>query len=326
MNDDILVSVCCMTYNHEKYIKQTLDGFVNQKTNFKFEVLVHDDASTDNTQKIIKEYEKKYPNIIKGIYEKENQYSKVGKILPLVLGKIKGKYFALCEGDDYWCDENKLQMQVDIMEKDENITLCFHDSKIITDSNQNVEKFFWSQKYDGYIPTEMFIEEGGQFCPTASLMFRSKNMKKLPDYYMKSSVGDYPLQVYNSSCGKSYYINKKMCAYRYIINGNSWSSNFNKYIEKRISNHLNEIEWLLMFNEETSEKYKKSVYKRICFNYINLINLDKKNKKDYLKKYKNYSKIIGSKSKMKNKYLIFKALFPKKIKKFIKKIIGKENE
>lgn len=75
MNDDIMVSICCITYNQVEYLKDALDGFLKQKTNFKYEVIIHDDASTDGTTEIIKEYEKKYPNIIKPIYEKENQYS-----------------------------------------------------------------------------------------------------------------------------------------------------------------------------------------------------------------------------------------------------------
>lgn len=117
-NKNLLVSIQCCTYNQDKYISDALDGFLLQKTTFPFEVIVHDDASTDRTADIIREYEKKYPDIIKPIYEKENQYSKHdGSLSKIVQNASKGKYIAFCEGDDYWIDENKLQMQVDFLEK-----------------------------------------------------------------------------------------------------------------------------------------------------------------------------------------------------------------
>ena len=115
--DEIMVSICCLTYNHEPYIRDCLEGFVNQKTNFKFEVIIHDDASTDKTADIIREYESKYPDIIKPIYQTENQYSqgiKFGK--KYIYPKMRGKYVAFCEGDDYWCDNNKLQKQFDFFD------------------------------------------------------------------------------------------------------------------------------------------------------------------------------------------------------------------
>ena len=98
-----LVSICCITYNHAPYIRQCLDGFMMQQTNFTFEVLIHDDASTDGTADIIREYESKYPDIIKPIYQTENQYSKGVKVSATFnFPRAKGKYIAMCEGDDYW--------------------------------------------------------------------------------------------------------------------------------------------------------------------------------------------------------------------------------
>lgn len=115
MTKNILVSISCITYNHEPYIRECLDGFIMQKTDFAFEVLIHDDASTDKTADIIREYEAKFPNLIKPIYQTENQFSKkVGSInAKFNYPRAKGKYIALCEGDDYWTDPLKLQKQVD---------------------------------------------------------------------------------------------------------------------------------------------------------------------------------------------------------------------
>ncbi len=116
-DNEIMVSIVCDAYNHEKYIADALEGFVMQKTNFAFEILVHDDASTDRTAEIIRDYEKRYPNLIKPIYETENQYSKQdGSLERIQFGRVKGKYTAMCEGDDYWTDPLKLQKQFDAME------------------------------------------------------------------------------------------------------------------------------------------------------------------------------------------------------------------
>lgn len=123
----LLVSVCCLTYNHASYIRQCLDGCLMQKTNFSIEILIHDDASTDGTQDIIREYEARYPEIIKPIYQKENQYSKGVKVdLIYNFSRAKGKYIALCEGDDYWTDPLKLQKQVDFLETHPDYVMCSH--------------------------------------------------------------------------------------------------------------------------------------------------------------------------------------------------------
>jgi glycosyltransferase involved in cell wall biosynthesis len=117
MNNLPLVSICTITYNHAPFIRQCLDGFLMQKTNFPFEVLIHDDASTDGTEEIIREYEAKYPELIKPLYEKENQYLKGRRGSKIFnFPRARGKYIALCEGDDYWTDPLKLQKQVEFLE------------------------------------------------------------------------------------------------------------------------------------------------------------------------------------------------------------------
>ena len=139
-NKDLpLVSICCITYNHEPYIRQCLDGFMMQKTNFSFEVLIHDDASTDKTQDIIREYEAKYPDIIKPIYQKENQYSKgISVTKTFNYPRVKGKYIAMCDGDDYWIDPYKLQKQVDYLEAHSDCGLV-HTNFCITNVSKNVK-------------------------------------------------------------------------------------------------------------------------------------------------------------------------------------------
>lgn len=135
MDNKILVSIKCTVYNHEPYIRQCLEGLVMQKTDFRFEAIVHDDASTDGSAAIIREYAEKYPDIIKPIYETENQYSKRdGSLSRIMNAHMHGKYIAFCEGDDYWTDPLKLQKQVGWLEEHDDYVmshsncLCFHQS------------------------------------------------------------------------------------------------------------------------------------------------------------------------------------------------------
>lgn len=125
---NITVSICCITYNHAKFIKQCLDGFLMQQTNFEYEILIHDDASDDGTQDIIKKYQEKYPEIIKPIYQKENQYSQgISRFnTKYNFPRAKGIYIATCEGDDYWTDPLKLQKQVDFLEANPAFILTHH--------------------------------------------------------------------------------------------------------------------------------------------------------------------------------------------------------
>lgn len=129
MNDDIMVSIYCMAYNHEKYIRQTFESLLKQNTDFKYEVIVHDDASTDKTAEIIREYEEKYPEIFKAIYQKENQYSKGVKVFDTFIAPvIRGRYVAVCEGDDFWTDAEKLALQVKFLEKHPDYSACVHQT------------------------------------------------------------------------------------------------------------------------------------------------------------------------------------------------------
>ena len=150
------VVIACITYNHEAYLRDALNGFVMQKTDFPFVAIVHDDASTDNTAKIIKEFAEKYPNIILPIYEKENQYSKKNGnpagIMRSAMLATGAKYIALCEGDDFWMDPNKLQIQIDLMQKDPKITLSFHSVLEKYESSPNttrIRKLIENREYSG---------------------------------------------------------------------------------------------------------------------------------------------------------------------------------
>lgn len=162
-----LVSICCLTYNHAKYVRQCIDGFLMQKTSFPIEILVHDDASTDGTDVILQEYESKYPNIIFPIYETENKYSNGyrGRMdIVFNYSRARGKYIASCEGDDYWTDPLKLQKQVDFMESHPEYSICFHRCQHLYEKTGKFTKdncgFLFKQGQTGVdVSIDMFFKE-----------------------------------------------------------------------------------------------------------------------------------------------------------------------
>ena len=170
----LLVSIQCLVYNHEPYLRQCLDGFVMQKTNFKFEAIVHDDVSTDNSAAIIREYAEKYPDIIKPIFETENQYSKHdGSLDKIMADACNGKYIALCEGDDYWIDPLKLQKQVDFMESNIAFSMCFHMVDIRSEGNMEKVQYFEQLEDREYSPNESGLFQHVQCSIVLKLMLGS---------------------------------------------------------------------------------------------------------------------------------------------------------
>ncbi len=133
---DVVVSVCCITYNHEKFIAEALDGFLMQKTKFKFEIIIGEDCSTDNTREIVEEYMRKYPDILRLVTHTQNVGAIKNQIR--ILNAAKGKYIALCDGDDYWTDPFKLQKQVDFMESHKDCAICCHYTRVINEAGELV--------------------------------------------------------------------------------------------------------------------------------------------------------------------------------------------
>lgn len=209
MSELPLVSISCITYNHEKYIRDALEGFLIQKTSFPIEILIHDDASTDETVRIIKEYEAKYPDLVKPIYQIENQYSKGVKISATYnFPRARGKYIALCEGDDYWTDPLKLQKQVNFLEANPEYSLCFHNATMIYEDNQESRDFrnIETREYTG----EEILKEWT--IPTASVVFRKAMYEPLnhPDFM----YGDIILFLSLAEKGKLWGSKEIMSIYR----------------------------------------------------------------------------------------------------------------
>lgn len=231
--DGIEVSIICNTYNHVDYIRKTLDSFLMQKTTFKFEILIHDDASTDGTCEIIKEYEEMYPNIVKPIYQKENQFSKGSHITTTYqIPRAQGKYLAFCEGDDYWTDNNKLQVQYDFLEKNSLYVGCVHKYKVVDQYGKSIHiKTFAEYEKAGVYDLKMFQN---QELPSQLATYFVRNIFDQNDLYHIDILldigiqGDVILNIFWLSKGPFYRLDTIMSAYRFVmdINGKSWSSRY----------------------------------------------------------------------------------------------------
>jgi glycosyltransferase involved in cell wall biosynthesis len=266
ISKDILVSICCLTYNHELYIRQCLDSFLMQITDFPYEVLVHDDASIDNTSIIIREYETKFPNIIKPIYQSENKYSKHNGIsITYQFPRAKGKYIAMCEGDDYWTDKYKLQKQVDFLNKNQDFTMCCHNVKIIYEPDwkgDKKERFLQPVIISGF---EDILDN--HFIPTNSLMFRNGLIDIWPEWLSSKNMisGDIPLELMLAYHGKCYYMNDQMAVKR--INGGGLTANK----KRKMANSYFRYELLYYINKYTNKKYKKIILSKMIRKYPNVI-------------------------------------------------------
>lgn len=267
------VTVYCLAYNHEKYIRYTLDGFVNQKTTFPFKVVVHDDASTDSTARIIREYTEKYPDIFFPIFQKENQYSKKKRIAyEFIQPLVEGKYMAICEGDDYWCDPYKLQAQYDYMLANPGCSLVVHNTERINENGERLGVLFNSAKYDYDISTDEIIEAGGggRF-HTSSFFIEKACFYSRPESFFIRGLGDYPLAIWASLCGNVHFLSGIMSLYRENSLG-SWSDK-NKNINADIMNKEQLILGLKKMDEYTKYKYHHSFKKQIIFKEYQIIKL-----------------------------------------------------
>lgn len=209
----MMVSISCLSYNQAPYIRQCLDSFLMQQTDFPFEILIHDDASTDGTIAIIEEYASKYPDKIFPIIQTENQFSKGvrGIMAKYNFPRAKGKYIALCEGDDYWTDPQKLQKQVDFLEGNPNFSLCFHDARDIFQDGSVAEKTYCSPLKKQVFTTQDIV--GFINIPTVSVMFRN-SLATYKESCLLTPIGDWPLYMLLSKFGNFYFIKEEMGMYR----------------------------------------------------------------------------------------------------------------
>lgn len=249
-----LVSVLCLTYNQVGYIEQMLNSILSQVTNFSFEVLIHDDASTDGTLNILNEYARKYP-CIRCFPETVNQNDnrELDYVRDILLPCAAGKYIAFCEGDDYWIDTYKLQKQVDLMSRRSECSMVCGRAVVIDGVTGDELGDF------GYGPDNLVLSFedllGHWEVPTGSTFFRKSDaFAYYSDWTFPKPVGDFPRAAYLASIGQVYYLGDYLTAYRYSVPG-SWTTDMKRCRNKRISNSIQWLKMLFEIDCRLKEKY-----------------------------------------------------------------------
>ena len=274
----LMVSIWCLTYNHEPYIRQCLEGFVMQKTNFCFEAVVHDDASTDGTATIVREYAEKYPDIIKPIFETENQYSKNDGSLDRIFEEsCKGKYIALCEGDDYWIDPLKLQKQVNALESHIECTIAYCRVRRIRKDGKLLKSSIPLKDHikEGIITFADFCSEEfgkGHWCFHTSSFLIRKDFITMSDEYLdftsRFPYGDMPLQLWCLLHGKGYFIDSIGSCYRILSGG--YNSMIRANPDFAISQEQKLIKAMRFLDEYTNGTYQDEISMRVLRSKFNI--------------------------------------------------------
>ena len=248
------VSIRCITYNHAPYIAQALDSFLEQETTFPFEIIVHDDASTDGTDEIVREYERKYPKIIKPIYEEENLYSRDWALLKKIIdGNCRGDYIALCEGDDYWCDSGKLQKQVDFLDSHPDFSACTHNTVMkIMDENREEVMF---PKEDAVFSLKDYRKD----YHTSSIVCRRPLLLDWPEFILQSPApGDVKMDLLFKIAGSVYRFADVMSVYRFGVPG-SWAKRVGLDKAKMLENKRNVLRYYEGVRDWAPEGCRKEI-------------------------------------------------------------------
>lgn len=265
-----LVSICCVVFNHAEFIEMALGGVLAQETTFPFEVIIHDDASTDTTATIAQSFADLYPGIVRLVVQERNQYSRGAKVSLLAFGYATGAFVALCEGDDYWTDPRKLQIQIAGMMLNPDCDISFHSAVCIDASGMSSPRNICSHSGGtSVIPAEQVIRNGGGGMPTASLIVRRSVFDNMPHWFNQAPVGDYFLQCLGAFRGGALYIDRNMSVYRMNTPG-SWTvrnTRENKLGADLISQL---IECCHLLNSESDYKFTRAIHACIGRHYLSL--------------------------------------------------------
>lgn len=225
---DVKVSVLCTAYNHEKYIAEALESFLAQKTDFACEILVTDDASTDATPAIIREYADKYPGRIRYFHQEKNLFSqKINIYKEILFPNARGEYISICEGDDYFSDPTKLQRQADFLDTHPEYAGCTHNTHYHFCGGDRPDELLLPQQEDRDVPFSTIIRGMNHAFHTSSIMTRKSLFLSPPDFYdVAFSYGftDYAIALWMVMNGKVRFIDIPMSVYRVSSNDTAWSS------------------------------------------------------------------------------------------------------
>ncbi|CAG5069716.1 hypothetical protein DYBT9623_02453 [Dyadobacter sp. CECT 9623] len=268
MSDMIKVSVCVVTYNHEKFVAKTLDSILMQQTTFPFEIVVGDDNSKDNTAAILKEYQQRYPDKIRLLLHPKNMGLN-GKFNALsTFAAAKGEYIAQFDGDDYLTSPHKLQKQVEMLDANPHYSACYHNARVIFDDNAAPPYLVNSLDKPEITVDDLIGEDELCFIATSSLMFRREDFAKHPDpeWTNLSTSGDIPRNIMLATRGPIGYINEEMSVYRKNRGGASFADNHYgaDFLFNRIQMYSN-------INKELGYKYDERIKKNISVYYYKLL-------------------------------------------------------
>jgi len=249
-----LVSIVCTTYNHARYVEQAIAGFLMQVTRFPFEIVIHDDVSTDDTRTVVDAYASRYPSIIRTIYQTENQYSQ-GRTTPIIaFAHCRGRYIAFCEGDDYWTDPQKLQLQCDLLEADPSYSLVFHNCRLQQEAKGNSRDEVACHLAETSFGLQDVVLRDW-FIPSQSMVFRKADLE-LPEWLHRVFGLDYAMHLLLAEKGRIGYIDRIMGVYR--INAASISANRPGGFFQ-----IKHIQTLSYFNFHTGFRHDKIIAKRL---------------------------------------------------------------
>ena len=269
MHSDVLVTVICITFNHKNYIRRCLDSLVSQKTDFRYEVIVHDDASTDGTGEIVREYAERYPGLIIPVIEEENCFSRGIDFIQLKMLPIaSGKYCVEVEGDDFWCDPDRLKLQVEALETHPECVVCVHDTNVVDKDGNPQSMHFPDIPIDhNIISTEEFMElhlaQGHWLFHLSSFMVSLDLFKEFTEFKQTGfpskfyKVGDLPLYLYFSLKGAFYYIDRPMSCYTMESGGFMTRVIEDPVFARRV--HIGYINGLKAFDEYSDYRFHDAV-------------------------------------------------------------------
>jgi glycosyltransferase involved in cell wall biosynthesis len=297
MKEDIgilepMVSVVIISYDHEKYIEKCLENVINQITNFDFEIIISNDCSKDNTNTIIENFIAQHDTTNKIRYY--NQEKNLGMLsnTAFVLKNAKGKYIAMCDGDDYWTDSLKLQKQVDFLEKNQNIVFCFHNASRFDEYDNKFYPYTGLNKFKDkqVIPKRKLFKHGGGTFPTSSAMFKSEIMKELPSYFFSFGVNDTPIFFKAITEGEIGYLNDDMVVYS--STQTNWSSQ-NNFFENKLVNYNTKIKAYKEFDNVTQHQYREYLKDTISHLTYQIIFAYCKEEKKIVNRFKFYLKYMS---------------------------------